>query len=375
MKKMFKKFFLKIQMAVSLTLSAALLTPGIQVSAAGTKTVELTAVGDDLIHSPIYKACKTKQGYNFDSLFKHIKKDIQASDISVINQETILVDKRYSGYPSFGSPKALADAIAKAGFNVVTHATNHTLDRGTGAVTGTLKYWNRKHPNIKVLGIHKNKNASNKITVVKKNGIDIAMLNYTYGLNGYRLPYGKSYMVDLLTSKNKSKIKKDIKTAKKKSDFVIVFAHWGTEYRYSPDASQKKWTNFFLNSGVDVLIGTHPHVLEPYKMLKGKNGRKMLVYYSLGNFISSQNRVPRLLGGMAKITIAKDSKGTYVKKYTMEPLVTHIGKNRKSYTVYKLNDYTDTLAKQNYIRRISPHEAFSVKSLKRLYRKATGRKA
>lgn len=124
-----------------------------------------------------------------------------------------------------------------------------------------------------------------------------------------------------------------------------------------------------------MLIGTHPHVLEPYKMLKGKNGHKMLVYYSLGNFVSSQNRVPRLLGGMAKITIAKDSKGTYVKKYGMDPLVTHISKNRSSYTVYKLSNYTDALAKRNYIRRISPREAFSVKSLKRLYKKATGRTA
>lgn len=356
-----------------LALSAALLIPDIPVSAGETRTVDLAAVGDDLIHSPIYKACKTHRGYNFDPLFQHIKSDIQAADISVINQETILVDRNYSGYPSFGSPKAVADAAAKSGFNVITHATNHTLDRGTGAITGTLRYWNQKYPNIKVLGIHKNRSASNKVTVVQKNGIRIAMLNYTYGLNGRRLPSGKSYMVDLLTAKNKNKIRKDIKAAKKNSDCVIVFAHWGTEYRYSPDSQQKNWTNFFLNNGVDILIGTHPHVLEPYKMLKGKNGRKMLVYYSLGNFVSSQNRVPRLLGGMAKITIAKDSKGTYVKNYTMEPLVTHIGKNRKSYTVYKLSDYTDTLAKQNYIRKISPREAFSVNSLKRLYKKATGR--
>ena len=373
MNKIFKKF--KFRTTLCLTLSAALLLPYIPVSAAETKTVELVAVGDDLIHSPIYKSCKTRKGYNFDSLFKHIKKDIQAADISVINQETILVDKNYSGYPSFGSPKAVADAIAKAGFNVVTHATNHTLDRGTGAITGTLKYWNRKYPNIKVLGIHKNKNAANKITVVKKNGIKIAMLNYTYSLNGRRLPAGKSYMVDLLKSKNKNKIKKDIKSAKKNSDLVIVFTHWGTEYRYSVDASQKQWTNFFLNNGVDILIGTHPHVLEPYKMLKGKNGRKMLVYYSLGNFVSSQKKVPRLLGGLAKITIAKDSKGVYIKNYTMDPLVTHIGQKYKSYTVYKLNDYTDALAKQNYIRRISPHEAFSVNALRKLYKRITGKAA
>lgn len=373
MKKIFMQFTLRLQAALFLALSAALLIPCIQVSAEETRTVEMTAVGDDLIHSPIYKACKTRKGYNFDSLFEHIKSDIKSSDISVINQETILVDRNYSGYPSFGSPKALADAISRSGFNVVTHATNHTLDRGTGAINGTLKYWNQRHPNVKVLGIHKSKSAANKVTVIKKNGIRIAMLNYTYGLNGRRLPSGKSYMVDLLTSKNKNKIKKDIKTARKSSDFVVVFAHWGTEYRYTPDASQKSWTTFFLNNGVDLLIGTHPHVLEPYKMLKGKNGRKMLVYYSLGNFVSSQKRVPRLLGGMAKITIAKNSKGTYIKNYTMEPLVTHIGKNYKSYTVYKLSDYTDALAKKNHIHKMSPRETFTVKSLKKLYKKITGK--
>lgn len=375
MEKKSKKNAAGLRAVLFLALSAVLLIPNARVAAAETKTVELVAVGDDLIHTSVYKSCRTRKGYNFDPIFKHIKKDIRAADISVINQETILVDKNYSGYPSFGSPKAAADAIAKAGFNVVTHATNHTLDRGVGAITGTLTYWNKKHPGIKVLGIHKSQRASGQITVVKKNGIRIAMLNYTYGLNGHRLPAGKSYMIDLLTPQNRNKIKKDIQAARKKSDFVIVFAHWGTEYRYSPDTSQKNWTNFFLNNGVDLLIGTHPHVLEPYKMLKGKNGKKMLVYYSLGNFVSSQNRVPRLLGGMAKVTIVKNTKGTYVKKYGMEPLVTHIGAYRGYFTVYKLKEYTEALAKKNYIHRISPREAFSVRSLKNLYKRITGKKA
>ena len=362
---------------VLLLLVAVLFVPNLAADAkenTASQTVDLVAVGDDLIHTSVYKACKTKKGYNFDSLFKHIKQDVKAADLAVINQETILVDRNYSGYPSFGSPKAVADAIAKAGFGVVTHATNHTLDRGTGAITGTLKYWNKKYPDIKVLGIHKSKKAASKITVVNKNGVKIAMLNYTYGLNGYRLPSGKGYMIDLLTEQNKKKIKNDIKKAKKKSDFIIVFAHWGTEYLYTPDASQKKWTQFFLNNGVDLLIGAHPHVLEPYKMLKGKNGNKMLVYYSLGNFVSAQNRVPRLLGGMAKVTIVKDSKGTRIKSYSMDPLVTHVGKSCKSYTVYKLTDYTDKLAKANYIHRLSPSESFRVKRLKSLYKKITGKK-
>lgn len=336
-----------------------------------TSSVDLIAVGDDLIHTTVYKACKTSKGYDFTPIFKHVKEDIQAADLACINQETILVDKNYSGYPSFGSPKAVAKAISKAGFNVVTHATNHTLDRGTSAITGTLKYWNEKYPDITVLGIHKSKKAASQVTVVEKNGIRFAMLNYTYGLNGYRLPSGKGYMIDLLN--DKSKIKKDIRKAKKKSDFVIVFTHFGTEYRYTPDSSQKMWTGFFLEQGVDLLIGTHPHVLEPYKMLKGKNGKKMLVYYSLGNFVSAQDRTDRLLGGMAKVKIIKDEKGTRIKSYDMIPLVTHSNRSRTAFTVYKLSDYTDKLAASNYMRRYD--SSFSVKKLKRLYKKITGKKA
>lgn len=339
---------------------------------AATSEVELLAVGDDLIHSRVIAAAKQKNGkYDFSNMFKSLKKEIQAADIAAINQETILVDSNFTGYPSFGSPKTLADAIADAGFDVVTHATNHTMDRGTAAITGTLNYWKTKHPDVKVLGIHDSQKAASKITVVRKNGIRIAMLNYTYGLNGYRLPAGKSYMVDLLNSQ--TKIREDIKKAKKVSDFVVVFAHMGMEYVYSPDYTQNTWTNFFLNEGVDLLIGTHPHVLQPYKMLKNKSGHKMLVYYSLGNFVSCQTAVPRLLGGMAKITIVKDSKGTRIKKYTMDPLVTHISKGCTGFRVYKLTKYTDALAKSNAIHQLSPYETFTPDSLKKLYKRITGK--
>lgn len=336
--------------------------------------VEFLAVGDDLIHSRVIDAARQSDGkYDFSIMFKSLKKEIQAADLAAINQETILVDSNYTGYPSFGSPKSLADAIAEAGFDVVTHATNHALDRGTSAITGTVNYWTAKYPQIKILGVHRTQKGADRVNVVKKNGIKIAMLNYTYGLNGYRLPSDKKYMVDLLGDKDK--IRKDIKKAKAASDFLIVFVHMGTEYVYTPSSYQKEWTNFFLNEGVDLMVGTHPHVLEPYQMLTAKNGHKMLAYYSLGNFVSSQTAVPRLLGGMAKVTIVKDSKGTRIKKYTMEPLVTHIGKNCSFFRTFKLSDYTEAMAKRNDIHRLSPYENFSVTALKNLYKRITGRNA
>jgi len=339
-----------------------------------TCVVDLVAVGDDLLHSPVYTRMKKKNGeYNFDLMFKYIKKDLKKADLSVINQETILVKKDYTSYPRFGSPYAVADAIAKAGFNVVTHATNHTLDRGQENVLGTLKYWRKHHPEITVLGIHNSQKDRDTIKIVEKNGIKIAMLNYTYSLNGRSLPSGKSYLIDMLTSSNRKNIIKDIRQAKKKADFVIVFPHWGTEYKYTASAGQKEWANLFLKEGVDLVIGTHPHVVEPYKMMKDKEtGHKMLIYYSLGNFISNQKEVPRMLGGMAKVRIVKDKKGTRIKSYDLEPLVTYLSPGHHKNFTLKLSDFTEELAKKHYLYVKRNKKDMNPAYLKKLFRKIVG---
>ncbi len=335
----------------------------------GKSVVDLVAVGDDLLHKPVYTRMKKKGKYNFDNMFKYIKEDIQAADLSVINQETILVKKDYTSYPRFGSPYRVADAIAKAGFNVITHATNHTLDRGQENVLGTLKYWRKHHPDITVLGIHSSQKDRNNIDIVEKNGIKIAMLNYTYSLNGRSLPSGKPYLIDMLTSSNRKNIIKDIRRAKKKADFVIVFPHWGTEYKYTPSSNQKYWANLFLKEGVDLVIGTHPHVVEPYKMMKDKKtGHKMLIYYSLGNFISNQKEVPRMLGGMAKVQIVKDKKGTRVKSYDLIPLVTYLSPGHKNNYTIKLSDFTNKLAKKHYLYVKRHKKDMNPRYLKKLFR-------
>lgn len=326
--------------------------------------VSLLAVGDDLIHDSVYKAAKTKNGYNFDSVYAHTKKYIQKADLALINQETIFVDSRYSGYPAFGSPKQAGDAIAKAGFDAVTQATNHALDRGVSSILYTYNFWHNKHPNIALLGIHNSQKDANKITVVKRNGIRIAMLNYTYGLNGLRLPQGKGYLVDLLQSE--SKIRNDIKRAKKQSDFVIVFPHWGIEYKYQPSADQKRWAKVFASAGADLVIGTHPHVLEPCTTIKSKN-HKTVVFYSLGNFVSAQTKADRALGGMAEVTIIRDQKGVRIKNYKLSGTITHKAKNQR-YTVYKLDDYNNRLAKTNTMAH-----GTTVNGFKSIYHRATGK--
>jgi len=324
----------------------------------------LKMVGDNLIHNSIYFAAQNENGYNFDMLFENVKEDIESADLSIINQETIFVKdpKRYSSYPTFGSPTEVGDAIYKAGFDIVAHATNHTMDKGTSGILDTISFWEENYPDIKVLGIHKDDSESD-ITYVEKNNIKLSFVNYTYGLNGLKLPKDKHYMIDLLDDDEKMKLY--LKTAKENSDVVIAILHIGTEYVYEPTKYHKDYVELCIDNGADIVLCAHPHVLEPYGEINTKNGNKGLVYYSLGNFMSNQKKVPTLLGGMANITLERDESGeVLVKDYSLTPLVTHY--SGKYYSTYKLEDYTDELAKTH---NISKTTEFSTKILNDLYDK------
>ena len=328
--------------------------------------VTLMAVGDDLVHDSVISSGKRSNGtYNYDHLFTNILGDIKKADIAVINQETVLGGKelRYSGYPRFNSPQEVGDAIVKAGFNVVLHATNHAMDKGEQGMQNSLDYW-KKQKGITVLGANDTEEDYNTVKVVEVNGIKIAMLNYTYSLNGLSLPKNRPYMVNLL---DEDKIRQDVAKAKEEADFVIVFPHWGTEYVYTPSSSQKRWTKLFLETGVDLVIGTHPHVLENIEWFEGEDGHKMLVYYSLGNYVSGQDAVPRMLGGMANVTIERKEGGEVsISKASITPLVTQFERDYGNLEVIKLSDYTDNLASKHRLR------GMSVSKLQRLARQILG---
>lgn len=316
--------------------------------------VTLLAVGDNLIHREVVLSGKQSDGsYQFDHLYSNLMDEISAADIAIVNQETILggSDFAYTGYPNFNSPTEIGDALIGAGFDVVLQATNHTMDMGQKGVMNTLDYW-ETHPEITVLGIHRTKKDREKVTVIEKNGIKIAMLNYTYGLNGYKVPEDKPYLVNLI---NKKQMTLDIDKAKKEADFVIVFPHWGSEYVYKATAEQEALTTFFYEQGVDLVIGSHPHVLEPVEWIKTNEDHSMLVYYSLGNFMSYQKEAPRMLGGMATLTITKDFTGTYISKAGITPIVTHYenGPADFHYAIYKLNDYSKELADIHGVKDIA----------------------
>lgn len=283
-----------------------------------TTEVSFAVFGDNLIHEPIYRYGLHHDG-NFDFLFENMKESIAKSDIAVINQETPFTDDpaMYGDYPRFGTPVQVGEAMADAGFDVVTCATNHALDRGNIGIDFTKNFLDDH--GIVCLGIQSSDEKEYvPYDIVVRNGIRFAMLNYTYGTNGIRIPEECPDMVHLLD--DEERIRNAIECAKAESDFVIFFAHWGTEYEEEPDNFQKKWANIMLESGVDVVVGTHPHVLQPYEVLRDEDGHEMLIYYSIGNYISAQPEKSCVKGGMAEFTVSLTADGYRVTKYGLRPL-------------------------------------------------------
>lgn len=338
-------------------------------------TVTISMVGDVLLHEKVADSGKMADGtYNYDHLFANVKSEIESADISIVNQEVILGgrDLGLTGYPSFNGAFEVGDSLASAGFDVVLHATNHTLDKGAKAVRNCISFWESAHPEIAVLGINKTEEAQNEIYVREENGIKIAFLNYTYGTNGIPLPSDMPYCVNLL---DEDTLKRDIAKAEEIADFTVVLPHWGTEYILEPDTNQKYWAQIMFDSGADLVIGTHPHVIEPVEIIEDED-HSMLVYYSIGNFINSTAQTGsgianRMVGAMANVTLERDDNGdVFIKEYSALPLVTHVLSGSGLITTYKLSDYTEELAKENEI--ISSDPSFSLEYCKELFDRVFG---
>ena len=318
--------------------------------------VDILMVGDILLHENVQNSGKLPDGtYNYDHLFENVITDIQSADIAIANQEVILggTELGLSGYPAFNGPFEVGDALVNAGFDVILHATNHTLDRGKKALLNCLEYWEINHPEVAVLGaFDSQEDYDNSIYVYEEDGLKIAILNYTYGTNGIPSPSDMPFAVARL---EEEKVISDLQKAEGLADFTVVCPHWGTEYQHKQSAEQEKWANLFMEYGADLVIGTHPHYIQPVEMLTGENGEEMLVYYSIGNFINSTNEsgrgtADRMVGAMAHVTIAKNEAGeAYIKDYGVEPLVTQLLYGAQEITTYKLSDYTEELASQNEI--------------------------
>ncbi len=211
-------------------------------------TLSLVMVGDILLHTPLAESGLREDGsYDFTAVFANTTEEIQAADLALVNQEVIIggAEMGVSGYPAFNAPYELGEALVEAGFDVVCHATNHTLDKGQKGVVRCMEFWETNYPEIAVLGVNETAEAQDEIYIYEQDGIRVAILNYTYGTNGIPLPEDMPYVVNLL---EEERVVTDLQKAEALADFTVVCPHWGTEYLLGTDSWQQKWTGIFQES-------------------------------------------------------------------------------------------------------------------------------
>jgi poly-gamma-glutamate capsule biosynthesis protein CapA/YwtB (metallophosphatase superfamily) len=304
--------------------------------------VRIVATGDIMAHMGNIKAAQKVDGYDFAKFFSQEVIDLLSSgDLVIGNLETRFAGAKrgYTGYPAFNAPDELARDLKKIGFNFLTTANNHTLDRGVSGIVQTnhvLSEYGFAHT-----GSYSNLSESSSITVKSINGIKIAVLAYTYGTNGIKLPKGSEFMVNYL---DKDKLFRDIELAKLMSDFIVVCVHWGEEYAFKQNSHQTQLAQKMFKAGVGLIIGHHPHVVQGFNntLIRTDNGHvKKSVAYSLGNFISGQTMAHTNEGAILSVSISKPDgakQASIIKSEVIQTRVTRpIVGGKKSYLVEIVN--------------------------------------
>jgi poly-gamma-glutamate synthesis protein (capsule biosynthesis protein) len=261
-------------------------------------SLSMLMVGDGLIHANVFNDAKAGDTYDFSPMFDDVRDIVKEYDLAFYNQETPFAGKelKYSGYPNFNTPSEFGDEMLSMGFNLVSLATNHTMDKGSKGAINALGYWNSKKENVLAAGSYLSEEARKAPDIREENGIKYTMLAYTVSTN-LAVPANQSY---LLNRYDKEKARKDIESVRDKVDLLIVSMHWGTEYATKPNAQQKEIANYLASLGVDIIIGTHTHSVQPIEYIDDT-----LVVYSLGNFISSQLDNDKLTGLMVTLKVTK----------------------------------------------------------------------
>lgn len=263
-------------------------------------TTSLYAIGDILLHDSVYKAAKRGDSYDFTSAFKPIAPLLTEADIAIANQESMIGGSEIglSSYPAFNSPYEVGDALQDAGVDLVTMANNHTLDRGITAIENSIAHWN--DIGMPYTGSFLSEADKAELRTLTKNDISFAFLAYTYGTNGVvpKQPYHVNY-IDL------EAMTLEIEAAEQAADITVVSLHFGNEYETVPNEAQQKLVQQLSDLGVDLIIGHHPHVLQPVAWVDGTEGNRTFVAYSLGNFLSGQQGDDRNTGGIVGVDVVK----------------------------------------------------------------------
>ena len=265
---------------------------------------KLIATGDGLIHSPIYQAARTTDGYDFSHMLTYTKDLLKDYDIKYYNQETVFDDSRpVQSYPRFNTPSAFGRDMIGAGFNLVSLASNHSMDMGGDSGVRSATWWESQE-GILATGMASSEEKRNEHKIMDANGITYTMLSYTYGTNGMPIPQDKPWVVNVF---NEEQAKLDIEAVRDKVDILIVAMHWGQEYMQTATEVQRNQAKFLAENGVDIVLGNHSHSLQPWERINDT-----IVFYSFGNFISNQMgaqearvRKVGVIGGFGTLDITK----------------------------------------------------------------------
>lgn len=264
-------------------------------------TASLFLTGDGLLHGAVYKDAYQADGtYDFSGMLEYIEPICSKYDLEYYNQESILGGNElgFFSYPTFNSPHEFGDNMVDLGFNLVSTANNHSLDMGVTGITNSVNFWKSKE-NVVMEGTYTSfeDQAANPIHEI--NGITYAFMSYTYGTNGLVVPEGKEYLVNYYPD-HEEEILERVREMDDKVDVIIMAMHWGTEYSMDVNEEQESLAKALVEAGADIIIGNHPHVIEPVEWIGDR-----ICFYAMGNFISAQDRTERLIGMIAGLDIVK----------------------------------------------------------------------
>lgn len=326
------------------------------------KRLSVVAVGDNLIHKGIIDDAALGGGkYDFLPKYTDIARLVADADISFINQETPMCGEKYeyTGYPRFNSPQQLGRDLVTLGFDVICFANNHMADRMKYKIGGVLQETEESVGSMTdmmnftdtldalVLGLYRSEKDYENIRVLEKDGVKIAFLGYTYATNVYwktKAPRAGVYLPII----EDATVRRQIANARKLADFVVVSMHWGTEDSHTVNDEQRRLARLAADEGADVIIGTHPHVVQSVEWIEGKNGNKMLCYYSLGNSLSNQENIDNNIGYIACFDLVTDGDKKYVEAKPVVPTFNFHDKNKRNEKIWQFDHVTDDILKNHF---------------------------
>lgn len=320
-------------------------------------SLRLVVAGDNLIHDTIYLQAKAaaeragKAGYDFSAVYADVAPLIQSADLCYINQETLPICPPFepSNYPLFASPTEVVDELRAIGFNLFGNANNHSFDKGQKGMAAALDFYDSR-PDVLQSGMYRDRESFEDIPIVEKNGLKVALLAFTQHTNGLRNP-GSGPFVILATEQEL--IERLVKKARAEADVVLVAVHWGVEGSFKPNSYQEQLSDRLIAWGADIILGSHPHVLQPMAYKTAPDGRKCLVIYSLADFVCAERQPSHMPSGLMDIELYREDEESPVeiREASFIPTVIHCDAGRANIRVIPWADYTPELAAAHGLHR------------------------